>query len=48
MNETLTATLKQLKMRGDRDPMASVLRGESLLAGDSSIGGIKNGSAAAI
>jgi integrase len=26
MNETLTATLKQLKMRSDRDPMASVLR----------------------
>jgi integrase len=26
MNETLTVTLKQLKMHGDRDPMASVLR----------------------
>jgi integrase len=26
MNETLTATLKQLKMRGDHDPMASVFR----------------------
>jgi hypothetical protein len=26
MNETLTATLNQLKMRSDRDPMASVLR----------------------
>ena len=26
MNETLTATLKQLTMRGDHDPMASVFR----------------------
>jgi integrase len=26
MNDTLTATLKQLKMRGDHDPMASMFR----------------------
>jgi integrase len=31
MNETLTATLKQLKMRGDRDPMASVFRDRQML-----------------
>jgi integrase len=31
MNETLTATLKQLKMRGDRDPMASVFRDRQMM-----------------
>jgi len=30
MNETLTATLKQLKMRGDYDPMASVFRNRQM------------------
>jgi integrase len=30
MNETLTATLKQLKMRGDHDPMASVFRNRQM------------------
>jgi integrase len=31
MNETLTATLKQLKMRGDCDPMASVIRDRQIM-----------------
>jgi Phage integrase family len=31
MNETLTATLKQLKMRGDHDPMASVFRDRQMM-----------------